>query len=96
MALYSLYCADVPLRNCSLTHIRAQALSVHDVTCTVLGGLDPELVDDINCGEHGEHARITRCTCLQIVLRRPPSRQLHWKQWMQMSHSSHICGHVPA
>jgi len=29
MALHSLYCADVPLRNCSLTH--CQALKVYSV-----------------------------------------------------------------
>jgi len=29
MALHSLYCADVPLRNCSLTHSLPIPLEVH-------------------------------------------------------------------
>jgi len=32
MALHSLYCADVPLRNCSLTHSRSHRVikSIHE------------------------------------------------------------------
>jgi len=39
MALHSLYCADVPLRNCSLTH-----LSQNPAVCDVAVGLATLLV----------------------------------------------------
>jgi len=32
MALHSLYCADVPLRNCSLTHLRSVHHHCHQVS----------------------------------------------------------------
>ena len=38
MALYSLYCAEVPLRNCSLTHPEAQHQQLV-VTTAVYSGI---------------------------------------------------------
>jgi len=36
MALHSLYCADVPLRNCSLTHLFSLQSTDPKVCCVVL------------------------------------------------------------
>jgi len=53
MALHSLYCADVPLRNCSLTHSLTHSLDTdYFLTCghaqTELN-ISPEIIQRFNC-----------------------------------------------
>jgi len=69
MALYSLYCAEVPLRNCSLTH-SLSLLSTLGIICCKAELVDV-VVSSVRFSDHVERqqwrAAIWKCTYLSTA-----------------------------